>query len=570
MSEAKEETRVTYGAIGDLLCRHEVRGYAGATRKVALFPKDEDAAAFQEWLTGVFSSNQAAEQRAADIETRTAVKLGEFAKLTDIIDAECKRLGIEWHGSASTTLKAVIDKQDKRLREVMEIADAWWHRADMTRERYQKAEKLLREMREKLPDDRSLQEKLAECEQALKEWATYANAIDMPKPSERLESPAKQAQQGESELWDEAAKHFVSIRCAFKSDDTPVWYAKMWRDGKETGEARAYSPRWAVELLFKDPPSPAPAEEPEPKMYCAKPDGSATYGVYNQATGEYVARSMMQVVAINYAAYLNGSAPEHFRASRAKELAGYVAAQLREIERLDATIREQAEEIERLNSKIEAYHADRESLRSQLQQATEQLESLRTKPSVDDYVQAFEESTRPIVAPVEASEGSKVPSPAVTRSGNVMSADSPAQAGDESSDAGDRLASPSLPAVDGEAEPESGKLTDDEIERELSAAGIDMQPAYERLRKMIDAAKECSTFCELRQIHDRTGALVYSVIIGPDREEAALARDWILKRSEVEAQLAAYRRDAEAWERGTGGAVEKYAAAQLEQKGEGK
>jgi hypothetical protein len=54
------------------------------------------------------------EQRVADIETRTSVKLGEFARLTDIIDAECKRLGIEWHGSASTTLKAVIEAATRR------------------------------------------------------------------------------------------------------------------------------------------------------------------------------------------------------------------------------------------------------------------------------------------------------------------------------------------------------------------------------------------------------------------------------------------------------------------------
>jgi len=57
----------------------------------------------------LLSRLKAAEQRATDIETRTAVKLAEFAKLTDIIDAECKRLGIDWHGSASTTLKAVIE-----------------------------------------------------------------------------------------------------------------------------------------------------------------------------------------------------------------------------------------------------------------------------------------------------------------------------------------------------------------------------------------------------------------------------------------------------------------------------
>lgn len=76
------------------------------------------------------------EQRVADIETRTSVKLGEFARLTDIIDAECKRLGIEWHGSASTTLKAVIEAAgvkpgDVVLRptgEMRKVRDGEWFR----------------------------------------------------------------------------------------------------------------------------------------------------------------------------------------------------------------------------------------------------------------------------------------------------------------------------------------------------------------------------------------------------------------------------------------------------------
>jgi polyhydroxyalkanoate synthesis regulator phasin len=51
-----------------------------------------------------------AKQAAATIRQNTQTKLGEFAKITDIIDAEAKRCGIEWHGSASTTLKAVIEE----------------------------------------------------------------------------------------------------------------------------------------------------------------------------------------------------------------------------------------------------------------------------------------------------------------------------------------------------------------------------------------------------------------------------------------------------------------------------
>lgn len=76
---------------------------------------------------------------------------------------------------------AVLDFE-RKYTEAMLMADGWWKRADMTRERYQKAEKLLNELRSKVPDDRPLQEKLAQCEQAMQEWDRYAKAIASPRP----------------------------------------------------------------------------------------------------------------------------------------------------------------------------------------------------------------------------------------------------------------------------------------------------------------------------------------------------------------------------------------------------
>jgi len=73
------------------------------------------------------------------------------------------------------------------------------------------------------------------------------------------------------------------------------------------------------------------------RMYLARPDGTTTYGVYNQATGEYVARSMMHVVALNYAAYLNGTSPEH---ATLREQNTLMERQLMDIERLKAALRE--------------------------------------------------------------------------------------------------------------------------------------------------------------------------------------------------------------------------------------
>ena len=99
MSEAKEETKGELEAAQErLIATEDLAAWLFECLMRFIADKKE----LRDKLT-------AEEQRAADIETRTAVKLGEFAKITDIIDAECKRLGIDWHGSASTTLKAVIE-----------------------------------------------------------------------------------------------------------------------------------------------------------------------------------------------------------------------------------------------------------------------------------------------------------------------------------------------------------------------------------------------------------------------------------------------------------------------------
>jgi len=225
------------------------------------------------------------------------------------------------------------------------------------------------------------------------------------------------------------------------------------------------------------------------RMYLARPDGTTTYGVYNQATGEYVARSMMHVVALNYAAYLNGTSPEH------------------------ATLREQ-------NTLMERQLMDIERLKA----------ALREVPR----------------APAEASEGSDdIPHPeartySVRSSGDglfVIDCEYPDGKGhpiagemalydaeriklllaqDESQRPRKCSPSPSLPSVAGEEEP---------VESDLDDAVRDLY-----IRVFADAPQQCNGVTLLRQVGDRAARLLAETI-------------------ELRAQLAKYKRDAEAWEK---------------------
>jgi len=88
----------------------------------------------RESLTAAREKCKALEESRAEFETRfnslktnTSVKLGEFAKLFGIIEGEADRLGIVWHGTASTMLKAILTtltQDNASLRAELEEAQA--------------------------------------------------------------------------------------------------------------------------------------------------------------------------------------------------------------------------------------------------------------------------------------------------------------------------------------------------------------------------------------------------------------------------------------------------------------
>lgn len=290
-------------------------------------------------------------------------------------------------------------------------------------------------------------------------------------------------------------------------------------------------------------PSPAPVEEPEPAKYQA--NGGRLY-----YCGELLAQFYAHVgghvqsdlqASSKCAAYLNGSSPEH------------------------ATIREQAAEIERLKAELKSLKFQHDSLdeimeelraklnpavgrhssslagcvhdavsqlaslRSQLQQANEQVERggrAITKPTLGsvihdlrdgnnkqlaDFLEAGMAEVRIIpAAPAEASEGSK------TYPGNPP---------------------------------------DDSGDWEFSQT----QGMWFKRRNAIPAPAPAAKSEKWRvnnfRVHPANGerdefAIVLAEAEPPTKEQSKDAADWLNRRAEIEsqlAQLAKYKRDAEAW-----------------------
>jgi hypothetical protein len=133
-SEAKERTELE---VGYEVFRSQLRrvkslpdmGPLACT--VAFFADEESAMEFCKWLgelrncvsaadeafpnlvdhiAAAIQRAETAERERDEIKQRTTTAIDQFDKLAALIDAECKALGIEWHGTAETTLKAVLAK----------------------------------------------------------------------------------------------------------------------------------------------------------------------------------------------------------------------------------------------------------------------------------------------------------------------------------------------------------------------------------------------------------------------------------------------------------------------------
>jgi hypothetical protein len=138
-SEAKERTEleVSYEVFRSQLRRVKSLPDMGPLAcTVAFFADEESAMEFCKWLgelrncvsaadeafpnlvDHIAAANQraeAAEHERDEIKQRTTTAIDQFDKLAELIDAECKALGIEWRSTAETTLKAVLAKLREKL-----------------------------------------------------------------------------------------------------------------------------------------------------------------------------------------------------------------------------------------------------------------------------------------------------------------------------------------------------------------------------------------------------------------------------------------------------------------------
>lgn len=89
---------------------------------------------FARTITRATEDKVAAERQHNELKQRTMTAIAEFEKLTALIETECKSLGIEWHGSAETTLKAVIGK----LRGTTAEDQSTWEIVEHNGKRYRK------------------------------------------------------------------------------------------------------------------------------------------------------------------------------------------------------------------------------------------------------------------------------------------------------------------------------------------------------------------------------------------------------------------------------------------------